>query len=161
MQLPLKARIRYGSQWSTRRWRAVLMAVTLTLLALACNKEHLHPVPDVHLSFDFNVLHYNLSNPGLSHQFSREASGGYRGIIVYRMSTSEFMAYDRACPYQPHDMESLVSISPSNSVVAECPVCNSRFVLTDGSVLDGPAAFPLKVYRTSFNHSTNRLWIGN
>ena len=27
--------------------------------------------------------------------------GGYRGLVVYRRALTEFVAYDRACPYDP------------------------------------------------------------
>jgi len=146
--------------------RSVFPAILAVLfctqpLLISCEKDRQHPVPDVVIDFNFNVLHYNLSNPGLSAQFSREESGGYRGIIVYRLSMDEFRAYDRACPHEPHAANCLVSISASSAVLAEDDCCGSVFILTDGSVLEGPSDFPLKAYRTVFNPATNRLRITN
>lgn len=137
--------------------------VILFLLAAvffhSCDKDRQHPVPYVPVNFDFNIIHYNLNSPGLSHQFSQGESGGYRGIIVYRLSMDEFRAFDRACPCNPH--QCTVSIDPENQVTATDPCCGSRFLLIDGSVMEGDAGFPLKPYRTIFNPSTNRLLITN
>ncbi len=135
-------------------------AITVTLLFQGCDKDREHPVPYVRVSVSFNVLHYNLSAPGLSAQFSRDelgGSAGYQGIIVYRLSIDEFRAYDRACPCDPHNC--IASIEEDNPVLAFAPACESRFILTDGSVVEGPSRFPLRQYRTSFDPHTNRLTI--
>ncbi len=140
--------------------------VILFLLAAvffhSCDKDREHPVPHVHVNIDLNIINYNLNSPGLSHQFAQNEGGrifGYRGIIVYRLSTDEFRAFDRACPCNPH--QCTVSIDPENRVTATDACCGSRFLLIDGSVMEGDAGFPLKPYRTFFNPSTNRLQITN
>ncbi len=135
-----------------------LLFVSLFAL-VSCDDDREHPVPYVHVRFEFNVIHYNLSAPGSAHQFSVEESGGYRGIIVYRVSMDEFRAYDRACPCDPHNCK--VSIDPDNPLLATDPCCGSSFLLMDGTIVDGNARFPLKEYRTTFSSSTNRLRITN
>ncbi|MFP4064047.1 MAG: hypothetical protein ACLFN2_05295 [Bacteroidales bacterium] len=138
------------------------VVMTIALLLQGCDKEREHPVPYVRVSVSFNVLHYNLSAPGLSAQFSRQDLGGnagYQGIIVYRLSPDEFRAYDRACPSAPHNC--IVSIDEDNAVLAFSPASESRFILTDGSVVEGPARFPLRQYQTTFDPNTNRLRITN
>ncbi len=137
---------------------AFLTALCLVLLN-ACDKDREHPVPYVYVDFDFNIIHYNLNSPGLSHQFSQTESGGYRGIIVYRLSMDEFRAFDRACPCDPNHC--IVSINPDDQVLASDPCCGSTFLLLDGSVVEGDAQFPLKPYQAIFNPSTNRLRIVN
>jgi len=76
--------------------------------------------------------------------------GGSRGIVVYRPSLDEFMAYDRHCPYMPSEACGIVEVDQSG-VIAEDPCCGSKFILTDGTVAEGPAEVPLKYYQTSFD----------
>ena len=143
-------------------WIFVILVTATGLLFQGCDKDREHPVPYVRVTVSFNVLHHNLSAPGLSAQFSRHdlgGSAGYQGIIVYRLSNDEFRAYDRACPCNPHNC--IVSIEEDNPVLAFAPECESRFILTDGSVVEGPSRFPLREYRTSFDPHTNRLMISN
>lgn len=137
----------------------VFLAFFYLALFQACDKDREHPVPYVFVDFDFNIIHYNLNSPGLSHQFSQAESGGYQGIIVYRLSMDEFRAFDRACPCNPHHC--IVSIHPDDQVFASDPCCGSTFLLLDGSVVEGDAQFPLKQYQAIFNPGTNRLRIMN
>ncbi|MDR4987712.1 MAG: hypothetical protein RG741_02590 [Bacteroidales bacterium] len=135
----------------------LIIAVALTLSHASCSKDDEHPVPYVHIHFEFNVIHYNLSNPGMSHQFLREESGGYRGIFVYRVSTDQFRAFDRACPINPHSCT--LSISEDSAVLVGADCSEAVFSLLDGSPVSGTSNYPLREYRTYFNSQTNRLLI--
>ncbi len=140
----------------------IALATATGLVFQGCDEDREHPVPYVRVNVSFNVLHHNLSAAGLSAQFSRQDLGGqagYQGIIVYRLSGDEFRAYDRACPCDPHNC--IASIEEDNSVLAYAPECESRFILTDGSVVEGSSRFPLREYRTSFDARTNRLTVSN
>lgn len=143
----------------TQRYNIPFILFVLMLLPTACDEDREHPVPYVRVDFNFNVLHYNLAGPGSSHQFSDFESGGYRGIIVHRLSMDEFRAFDRACPCDPHNC--MVSIDPENQLLARDPCCESVFLLIDGTIMEGDAQFPLKEYRAIFNPATNRLHISN
>ncbi len=135
------------------------LLVAILTLFWACEREDDHPVPYVRVDINFNVLHYNLSNPGMTAQLAREESGGYRGIFVYRVSMDEFRAFDRACPDNPH--QCTLSISDENLLMVEAECCESEYSLIDGSVSQGPSNYPLREYRTSFNQASNRLTISN
>ncbi|MBI4946277.1 MAG: hypothetical protein HY840_07745 [Bacteroidetes bacterium] len=77
-------------------------------------------------------------------------SGGSKGIIVYRKSQTEFMAYDRHCTYKVSE-GNVVAVEVSG-LIAKDAVCGSKFILTDGSVLSGSSASnPLKRYQISFD----------
>jgi|ERR1035437_5696091 nitrite reductase/ring-hydroxylating ferredoxin subunit len=76
-------------------------------------------------------------------------SGGVEGILVYRKSQTEFMAYDRCCTYKVSD-RNIITVDASGLIAADA-VCGSKFLITDGSVNHGPAANLLKIYQTSFD----------
>jgi hypothetical protein len=78
-------------------------------------------------------------------------SGGNRGIVIYRRSQTDFMAFDRTCTYNPADDNELIKVDPNNNVIAVDAHCGSKFLITDGSVNQGPATLPLKSYQTSYD----------
>lgn len=87
-------------------------------------------------------------------------SGGSKGIIVYRQSTDLFSAYDRHCTHNADNPCGSVVVD-STSTFAECSCDGSRFQLYDGLVIQSPAAYSLKPYRTSFSLSSNVVHIYN
>ncbi|HHZ63903.1 MAG TPA: hypothetical protein EYN38_03225 [Flavobacteriales bacterium] len=84
-------------------------------------------------------------------------TGGAQGIVVYRLSQDEFMAYDRNCTYQPNESGAIIEVEPSG-ITAVDNSCGSKFLLTDGSVLEGPAPDILKRYQTSFDGNLLRIY---
>jgi nitrite reductase/ring-hydroxylating ferredoxin subunit len=84
-------------------------------------------------------------------------AGGVRGILIFRKSNTEFIAYDRNCTYQPEDPCSTVVVDKSN-IIAKDTCCHSEFLMTDGSVLKAPASLPLKVYNNTFDGSVLHIY---
>ena len=84
-------------------------------------------------------------------------TGGVRGILIYRKSSSEFMAYDRNCTYQPNDACATIYVDATN-IMATDTCCNSKFSMYDGSVLNGPAGLPLKQYHTAFDGNVLHIY---
>jgi nitrite reductase/ring-hydroxylating ferredoxin subunit len=78
-------------------------------------------------------------------------TGGSKGIIVFRKSQNEFMAYDRHCTFNVPQANAITV--DASGLIAEDAVCSSKFLLTDGSPNSGPAINPLKRYQTSFDGS--------
>jgi nitrite reductase/ring-hydroxylating ferredoxin subunit len=129
-----------------RKYLIVLLG--LFMLIPGC-KNNQNTIPEVLVDIQVNI-----NNPGY---FSLQAiggwmylSGGSRGIIVYRKSTNEFMAWERHCPFQPEDACGQVSVDSSN-VFAVDYCCGSKFLITDGSIVNGPATLGLKMYQTSYD----------
>lgn len=79
-----------------------------------------------------------------------QVTGGVRGIIIYRKSSSEFMAYDRNCTYQPSNPKATVYVDATNIIVTDSS-CHSKFSIYDGNVTQGPAVLPLKRYNSTFD----------
>ena len=84
-------------------------------------------------------------------------TGGVRGIIVYKKSTSEFMAYERNCTYQSSNTCATVIVDNTN-IIATDTCCHSKFSIYDGSVLQGPAGLPLKQYNTTYDGTAIHIY---
>ena len=88
-----------------------------------------------------------------------KTQGGYRGIVVYRRSLTEFVAFDLACPFDPQSSGAILDID-SNGISTIDHHCGSRFDLTSGSVLNGPATSPMKAYSADYDGG-NTVYIYN
>ncbi len=123
----------------------IICAVSLS----DCKKgsdEHQVPAIAVNLNISTNLAQYNDLNfiGGWIY-----LDGGYNGILVYRATNEDFKAYDRQAPYQViNDCQIRVD---SSDVVVEDTCSGSLWLLQDGQILNGPAAFPLKEYQTYFD----------
>jgi len=87
-------------------------------------------------------------------------SGGSQGIIVYRQTYDTFSAYDRHCTYNAENPCGTAKVDSTGTFV-ECGCDGSQYQLYDGLVIQGPAGYSLKGYRTSFNSFNNQLHIYN
>lgn len=126
------------------RISAVLL---LTISFLSCGKdENRDLIPYIYVNFTMypNTIDFIATGQWVY------VSGGYKGIIIYRPQEDEFMAYERACPYDPLTENGRVQVETSGLIAIDT-VCGSRFLLTDGSPIEGPASIPLKQYRTSWD----------
>ena len=84
-------------------------------------------------------------------------NGGVRGILIYRKSNSEFVAYDRNCTYQSSQPCATVVVDATN-IFAVDTCCHSKFSIYDGSVVQSPAGFPLKAYNTTYDGNTLHIY---
>lgn len=132
--------------------RIIFILFLPTIIGIAgCNTNDSN-IPNVAVN-----LRLTVSNPDF---INLNAVGGYihitggsQGIIVYRYDVNEFRAYDRHCPYNAFE-SCRVTVNSSGIEAEDDVCCNSKFLIIDGSVLEGPAALPLKQYQTSFNGNT-------
>ena len=131
-----------------------VLLTSLLFIPLSCDKEYENPVPSVHVDLTLQVgtaMFPELHHPGGWLYYS----GGYRGVIIYRLSYEEFKAYDMACPFHPSDPKALVRVI--DSPLAQDTLCGSTFILIDGSVITGPSRHPLREYQTYFDGMTLRV----
>jgi hypothetical protein len=76
-------------------------------------------------------------------------TGGSRGIIIYRKSATEFLALERHSTYLPENNCSVAV--ESDGVIIKDPCSDSKWLIQDGSVINGPASRNLLDYDTNFN----------
>lgn len=77
-------------------------------------------------------------------------NGGSKGIIVFRKSLDQYVAYERHSPYQS-DMDCAIASVDSLNLVAIEDCGKSEYSLINGNVLSGPASVPLKMYGTQLS----------
>lgn len=88
-------------------------------------------------------------------------SVGYRGIVVYRISIDNFVAYDMACPYDPTVNGAICHVDSSGIIMVDNN-CGSKFSLAGGgSIVNGPATRPLKPYNVQADFTSNTLVVFN
>ncbi len=130
------------------------MRLILFILVLGCvlvcagcrDREALIPVVDVNINININEPQFfDLSIPtGYAY-----VVGGSRGIIVYRLGENEFIALER---HSPHNVEDNCQVFvKEDGLLIEDPCSGSQWLITDGSIVNGPTAFALRVYNTTFS----------
>ncbi len=132
----------------------------LLLLATGCKKTSKnHPVPYVvtDKTIDITLPSYSeLMNVG-GYCY---VTGGSRGIIVYRKSTDEFVAWDRHSPNDPNGTcPTPLTPNPDNFLELDDPCSDGKFSLYDGSPISS-SDWGLRQYIAVWNGS-NQLRIYN
>lgn len=129
----------------------------LILILFACDREkniNSDPIPEIPLNITINLAIKApfLNIPG---SFFYE-QGGYNGLVVVNDFDGEIKVYDRACSFEPRtgcsklwvDTLSLQFRCGNYDSFKFVTCCTSKFDF-NGNVVNQPAVWPLKKYRTS------------
>jgi len=140
-----------------KRHSSILLVVVCFLLIFSqvnCKKgdssgdsQNQIPVVPVNITLNPNSTEYIQLNPVNGWE---TITGGYRGIIVFRKSATEFTAFERACPYDWTVTTARLTVD-AGGTTATCPSCKSKFILIDGTPYQGPSHYPLKQYTTNYD----------
>lgn len=134
-----------------------LFLLSIFFLNTNCSKDEQHPIPNV--SFSVEVPSTLLVQMGVNTSMFYTGSdpAGIKGVIIFKKGDNEYEAYERLCPYYPNET---CALDINNGITATCPCCKSEFSLVfGGSVMEGVAKYPMKVYQTSLVNG--RLFIMN
>jgi len=141
----------------------ILKTIILSLLIIniySCDDTK-STIPSVYvdITIDLNDPLYNkLTIPG-GYEY---ITGGYRGILIYHSAFDDsFLAFDRACSFDPDCGKLYVMESGFSTIDSTC--CKSEFsLLTGGNPTEGSkATFPMKQYRCIYNSEAKILQIKN
>ncbi|HNY03040.1 MAG TPA: hypothetical protein PKG48_10655 [Bacteroidales bacterium] len=140
---------KYAARFSVR----VLLTICSGLIFISsCKKDAQSPdIPYVYVNFSLDPNGTQYINLNAVNGWET-VTGGYNGILLFRKSVEEFMAFERACPYDPRKEGAQVRVDDSG-ITCTCPVCGSRFIMTDGTPFAGPSRYPLKQYTTMYDGS--------
>lgn len=105
----------------------------------------------------FDVIQINLNLPEYlrltTDGGSMTINGGVRGIIIYRQSASNYIAYEANCSFQPNSACATVEVHVS-TLYMFCACCSSNFDLATGYPTGGPAWRPLRRYQSNLHGTT-------
>lgn len=114
----------------------IVVFVTLFLLS-SCYSDRKNPIPNIPFDITINLSlpsYIDLQNVG-SYAF---VQGGSKGIVVYRMSYDQFIAFDRHNPADgSFNCEQPLTPKQENFLELADTCSNARFSLLDGSVIEG------------------------
>jgi nitrite reductase/ring-hydroxylating ferredoxin subunit len=155
---------------SDSKIRFFLIICALTLILSSCNKKN-DVIPDTYVNFTLNLndpefvslIGFGASVTIDSHTNNwGSGAAGYDGNgIIICSGVEEFYAYDRTCPhdYVVNSLSIKVNIDPTNSMIAICPKCGTKYGLTvGGTPASGVGRYPLKNYKTSFQGNYVMVW---
>lgn len=137
--------------------RISVFFVSFLILSLSqsCNKDERIPYVYVNFRVYLDLPEFSgLKTPG---NFVY-VTGGVRGIILYCPFTDEYKAYERNCPYEPSNPDAILSVD-STGLFLVCRHCDSKFMLLDGSIINGPAKYSVLQYQTYLEN--NILYVYN
>ena len=99
----------------------IFVFITISTFFSACKSDN-NSVPYVYVNFEVylgDAQFSQLNAPGNSAEIINE---GYKGIIIYRKSTDEFMIYDKCCTNDPTNKCEIVELT-EESYVVKCACC--------------------------------------
>lgn len=129
--------------------RPILCVIIITMVT-GCAKEETPPeIPFVYVNFSLDPNSTQYINLNAVNGWET-VYGGYNGILIFRKSFTEFVAFERACPYDPLAKGAQVRVDDSG-ITCTCPVCGSKYILIDGTPYEGPSRFPMKQYTTIYD----------
>jgi len=128
-------------------------------LVFSCRKNRNHPVPSIpfEITINMNLPSYNALQGVGGWTY---VTGGSKGIIVYRKSYDEFMAFDRHSPAEG-GTECTTPLTPNEDNFLELDdICSgAKFSLYDGSAISG-SELGLRQYQALWDGS-NLIRISN
>ncbi|MDG2080401.1 MAG: hypothetical protein P8J47_01300 [Bacteroidales bacterium] len=139
---------------------ALFMSLLLLITINGCNKGSVNPnIPRVviNITIDPNSTIYQpLNTPGgwlyLDEQAGIYIPYGSQGVIVYRMSMTEFKAYERQSPDSrfeccDENMQNCAKLIVGGNYPFVKDTCNGNlYQLLDGSLFTGEGLYPLIEY---------------
>jgi len=139
-------------------YKTTTLFILVLLIVFSCRKnEDLIPNVSVNEYINLNLPSY--SNLNAVNNWIYYPAGA-KGLIIFRKSTTEFVAFERACTYDPNTSGAVVYML-ANGIDAKDSICGSKFFIFDGSIINGPASRPLQQYRCTYNISANQLHVYN
>ena len=126
-----------------------MLFLLVLLIPFGCKDDNQSRVPEVYVDFYIDINDPQFFDLQVVGNYVY-VTGGVSGIIIYRKSSTEFVALDRCCSYNP-EKRCKVEVDTTTNQKIICPVCKSEFSLDNGYVLKSPAAAPLKQYQTTFD----------
>jgi len=76
--------------------------------------------------------------------------GGIHGIVLYRLSNEQFLAFERSSTHLPNNANAKAFVQKDNFTLRDT-ISGSEWRLIDGIVTKGPAEWGLRQYGTTYD----------
>lgn len=144
----------------SKKVKLVLAALMCLLVVGACKKKKKNTDPNNNVPYvTVNIVIY----PNDPYYFKVQVAGGWmyinggvNGIILYRKSSSEFVALERTSTYYPDNVYAIAKVRSDNFTCKDT-VSGSSWQIVDGAIITGPAQYPLKKYQTIYDGNSLRI----
>lgn len=130
-----------------------ILFLSILLCITACKKRKNHPVPSVYVdtTININLPSYN----GLTGVGGwAYVAGGSKGIVVYRQSIDQFVAFDRHSPAEEGTCVDPLLTDEENFLQLNDQCSGATFSLYDGSPISG-SEYGLRAYLTFYDGGDN------
>ncbi len=139
------------------------LSIFLLIFFVSACEDVKNDIPDIPVNFTIYLddpIYRELRTVGNS----ITVLGGHAGIVVYRFTQDEFIAYDRLCPVE--QKEDCRIQATDDDLFYTCNCCKTPYLMIDGTgqsrndtTFPGTGKF-LKAYRTYYN-GNNEVRITN
>jgi hypothetical protein len=138
----------------------IFVLAALLFFITGCNKDNGDrlPLPPVNITINPNSTIYSEINVVGGWMYLGQQDGidpPSRGVIVYRLSTDQFMAYERTPPFKPDSCCNSAKTVCTALVVdypyVEDTCTQSKYIILDGSPIEGPSSMTLGIFVTEYN----------
>ncbi len=130
-----------------RRFSALFLIIYSTVF-YSCSDTPQNPIPSVPINRSFNIGSPENAALNAVGGYIIVPEEGYGGLLVVRATYEDMYAFDLQCTQEPYNGNARLQ---EDGVFVTCPVCQSQFITISGQVAQGPASFPLKNYKCTFN----------
>ncbi len=121
------------------------LLLLLVLFSMGCERNLTEPIPQRFVDFTVDLNQAGNGNLTGIGGYITVPNEGVKGIIVYHRGQDDYAAFDKSCSYRQADACAIIQVD-SSLLTATDPCCESRFLLSDGSPIVGPATLVLKQY---------------
>ena len=135
--------------------------MVIMLAAGSCSKNPVNPNiirATVQIDIDPNSVFYQQLNTVGGWIYVKNGDPGVylssssRGVIIYRLNSDTFKAYDRIPPNDPNKCgTNTMLVVGSNFPFAKDPCTGNTYQLMDGTLFRGTGKYPMVQYRASYD----------
>jgi hypothetical protein len=137
----------------------IISALFICLSLMSCKKKAKQvqdnnvPYTPVNVTiYPNDPLNFKIQTPGGWMYFN----GGVSGLVVYRKTSTEFIALDRTSTFDPNTLAARIQVQ-SDSFTCKDTLSGSKWQIVDGAVMQGPATYPLRAYAANYDGNTLRI----
>jgi hypothetical protein len=129
------------------------LSLLMALIIGSCSKDtnNISPVQDVIVREQLNLNSIEAQPLKFRDGATVSIKGGIKGIIIYRRSEGNFLAFERKSPYKLEDSCGIVSVHSSNLyMIDSCHNCTFDW---EGKPTGGPCRDIMKQYQVQYSNN--------